>query len=879
MRGRLTWVLGLFLCSSCAGSPTPQPPEPELVSVPMRGAGAAKGEGSGAGSADPSIAGSGEGSAAGGQGAPPLASAEVVLPPLPRDDRRPCEIAKSRRDRARDLLSRGRPHRALREMDAADRLCSADAAQGWKARLEALVKVARDAEARALAKQALDAAGADADTKKAARDALASPSPSFAGVTAASLMSNAAAAKARGDAAEARRLFDQALSRYELEASSKASLIWARDTAAPLALSADGATAVLGGGKTVAIADAARLAPIRFFEHESPVRAAAISRDGRLLAAVDEEGATSVWLIAAAKRTQKLSWASEAATAVAFTSDSKRIVTAGGRSFDSTLRVWNADTGDSLASIDIEGMGSLTAFAVSRDDKLVVVGSERGHLGLWSLGPKPKRAAELAKKESFLEGVVSVAFSPKGDRIAAVFESGAVTVWDTANGKEIFSTELKGAFLTPGACLFTPDGKRLLAGWKESRSGTSVRAWDAVTGAELQNRPAPGRVVAFSEDGRRTLLDGERSLALYDIAEGTTVASRSMSLPIVEHVTFGPPRVVAVDVDHDEALRVIIPQGQRWLPIGESVRLLSLSLDGKTAAVSLHGEITLWDIDGARPRERLEKLSFFPESIALAPDGTVRATDEFREIVVMTSDPRRAGWKKSFSRPRPDKGFPDFRLASNGRRALLIHEGEVGVVDPESGSVTPIDHGIKGIDGAMLTPDGRTAFVFDEGRLERFDAATGGRLGASVGLACRSNRVFSSFDGAHIGSTCHDGARVTSFGAGPSPTTSALIAFGSEARDVALSPHGDLLASVHSDGRLMIWRVADGRLLGRFRFLGGRDATLLDTPDGRIELLGAKAAELEQELLCKIGPNAYPFELCSEVLVEEGLTAEVLSSR
>jgi WD40 repeat protein len=762
-------------------------------------------------------------------------------------------------------------------MDAADRLCPADAAQGWKARLEALVKVARDGEARALAKQALDAASADADTKKAARAALASPS--FAGVTAASLMSNAAAAKARGDAAEARRLFDQALSRYEVEASSKASLVWARDTATPLALSADGATAVLGGGKTVAIADAARLAPTRFFELETPVQAAAISRDGRFLAAVDEEGVTSVWLTASAKRTQKLSWASEAATAVAFTSDSKRIVTAGGRSFDSALRVWNAETGDSLAAIDIEGMGSLTAFAVSRDDKLVAVGSDRGHLGLWSLGPKPKRGAELAKKESFLEGVVSVAFSPKGDRIAGVFESGAVTVWDTANGKQIFNVDMKGAFQTPGACVFTPDGKRLLAGWRESRSGTSVRAWDAVTGAELQNRPAPGRAIAFSDDGRRSLLDGDRSLALYDVTEGTTVASRSMSFPAVEHVTFGSPRVVAVDVDHDDALRVIVPQGQRWLPVGESVRLLSLSLDGKTAAVSLHGEITLWDIDGARPRERLEKLNFFPESIALAPDGTVRATDEFRELVIMTSDPRRAGWKKSFSSARPDRGFPDFRLARLGRRALLIHEGEVGVVDAESGSVTPIDHGIKGFDGAMLTPDGRTVLVFDEGRIDRFDAATGGRLGASVGLGCRSDRVFSSFDGAHIGSTCHDGARVMSFGAGPSPTTSALIALGSETRDVALAPHGDLLASVHSDGRLMIWRVADGRLLGRFRFLGGRDATLLDTPDGRIELLGAKASEFEPELLCKIGPNAYPFELCSEVLVEEGLTAEVLSGR
>src|SRR5205814_760886 len=116
----------------------------------------------------------------------------------------------------------------------------------------------------------------------------------------------------------------------------------------PLALSGDGAAAVFARGGLAVVTDTVRLGPVRFLDHDHPVRAAALSRDAALVATVDREGAVFLWAASSGKRLQKLAWSGEPVRAAVFTSDGKRLVAVGAPSFDTTVRVWSVDTGDSI---------------------------------------------------------------------------------------------------------------------------------------------------------------------------------------------------------------------------------------------------------------------------------------------------------------------------------------------------------------------------------------------------------------------------------------------------------------------------------------------------------------------------------------------------
>src|SRR5262249_9071887 len=142
---------------------------------------------------------------------------------------------------------------------------------------------------------------------------------------------------------------------------------------------------------------------------------------------------------------------------VAFSADSKRLVTAGG---DSTARVWDAATG----------------------------------------------ALQLELNKYPTE-IKCAAFSPDGTQIATGSVGGVVIVWDARTGKGLREWEAEGARVA-----FSPDGTRILTGsgshpgdtWLNQQEG--VRVWDARTGTLLLDaKGAMGGYcgLAFSPDGKR----------------------------------------------------------------------------------------------------------------------------------------------------------------------------------------------------------------------------------------------------------------------------------------------------------------------------------------------------------------------------------------
>ncbi len=156
--------------------------------------------------------------------------------------------------------------------------------------------------------------------------------------------------------------------------------------------------------------------------------------------------------------------------AVAFSPDGVLLASA---SCDKTVRFWDAKSGREVRVLKGHA-GSVVCLAFSADGKRLASGG-----GAWDAQKKSYISGELkvwdvaGGRETFsLQGlgqwVSSVAFSPDGQRIASTRgdpdhpdKPGEVNIWDAATGQEMVSLRKQTAFVTGVA--FSPDGRQLVS--------------------------------------------------------------------------------------------------------------------------------------------------------------------------------------------------------------------------------------------------------------------------------------------------------------------------------------------------------------------------------------------------------------------------------
>jgi WD40 repeat protein/energy-coupling factor transporter ATP-binding protein EcfA2 len=237
-------------------------------------------------------------------------------------------------------------------------------------------------------------------------------------------------------------------------------------------------------GDTVRLWDAATGKELAVLSHEGSVNAITFSPDGTRLATAGEDGTTRLWDAATGKELAVLSH-EDSVYGVEFSPDGARLVTAGE---DGTARLWDAATGKELAVLSHEG------------------------------------------------SVNAITFSPDGTRLAIVGEDGTARLVGTASGKAL--AVLRHEQGSVNAVEFSPDGTRLA-----TRSGDTVRLWDAATGKELTVLSHEGSVnaITFSPDGTRLATAGKDGTArLVDTASGEALVVLRHEQGSINAVTFSP---------------------------------------------------------------------------------------------------------------------------------------------------------------------------------------------------------------------------------------------------------------------------------------------------------------------------------------------------
>ncbi|KIJ26014.1 hypothetical protein M422DRAFT_192783, partial [Sphaerobolus stellatus SS14] len=184
-------------------------------------------------------------------------------------------------------------------------------------------------------------------------------------------------------------------------------------------------------------------------------------------------------------------------TSVGFSLDGTKIVSG---SWDNTVRLWDACTGQSLGQ-PLEGhQGGVSSVGFSPDGTKIVSGSSDNTVRLlWDACTGQSLGQPLEGHQNW---VTSVGFSPDGTKIVSGSSDNTVRLWDACTGQSL-GQPLEGHQSLVSSVGFSPDGTKIVSGSYDN----TVRLWDSCTGQSL-GQPLEGHQrgvtsVGFSPDGTK----------------------------------------------------------------------------------------------------------------------------------------------------------------------------------------------------------------------------------------------------------------------------------------------------------------------------------------------------------------------------------------
>jgi WD40 repeat protein len=154
----------------------------------------------------------------------------------------------------------------------------------------------------------------------------------------------------------------------------------------------------------------------------------------------------------------------------------------------------------------------------------------------------------------FEADIACAAFSPAGDRLAAVTDDGTIRVLDREGLKVAHAIEVKNLRAT--AVRFSPDGKALAVVGEDG----FARVYDAAAGTETAKLKGPKGIVfavAFSPDGKSVAAGADDNLAyVWDAKGGEALAVLKGHTDSVRAVRFGPDATTMITGSADKTLKV-----------------------------------------------------------------------------------------------------------------------------------------------------------------------------------------------------------------------------------------------------------------------------------------------------------------------------------
>jgi WD40 repeat protein len=450
--------------------------------------------------------------------------------------------------------------------------------------------------------------------------------------------------------------------------------------------------------------------------------------------------------------------------------------------------------------------------------------------------------SQLAVLRGHDDEVWGVAWSPEGQRLATVSRDGTARIWDTSrSGGEL--VVLRGHDNEVRGVAWSPDGRRLATGSYDR----TARIWDICSGSELtvlrgHRRQVQG--VAWSPDGRRLATASiDRTTRIWDTETGNELVVLHGHDTEVREVAWSPNGRWLATASFDRTARIWEADsgGEFTVLRGHNgwVRGVAWSPDSQLVATASSDQTTrIWDTRGINELAALYGHHDDVKAVAWSPDG--------QRLATASSDETARIWDaNNGSQLTVLRGYNDevqgVAWSPDGRRlATASNDRTTRIWDTETGNELVVLHGHDTeVREVAWSPNGRRLATASSDRTARiWDADSGGEFTVLRGHNDWVWAVAWSPDGRRLATASSD--RTTRvWNADNSSELAVLRGHNDWVWGVAWSPDNRRLATASRDRTARIWNADNGSQLTVLRGHNDGVRGVAWSPDGRRLVTGS----------------------------------------